>query len=275
MLHAKALATVVACDIYKELCTGRLRGGEWKVEKPVSFYRFREKLAKQMLEHLPTDRKCPGDEKMRAATQQHKTRRCIHHNFSSGSGSTVASGSAGLTKKDFDHSKTRLCGDLTPLCDHMMTCIPIPGKGHKICVVCGDMAYHVCMKCVGPDGRRGVALHIKTHKGDEKGANTFDVPCFYHCHNTSFFGLAKNDHKLVGKRKCDYAFPTAEEMQNHRKETKIILDPPVVPLPKPVAPVAPVAPAAPAAMPPLAATGGNDNPHGTFKHKHGELAAPL
>ena len=71
MLHAKAMAVVVAYDIYKECCDGLMRAGEWKIEKPVSFHLFREKLAKQMLRYNPRDRKYVGDERFRTSTQQH------------------------------------------------------------------------------------------------------------------------------------------------------------------------------------------------------------
>ena len=50
MLHAKAMAVVVAYDIYLECSKGKL-SAEWKVEKPFDFYQFREKLAIQMLEY--------------------------------------------------------------------------------------------------------------------------------------------------------------------------------------------------------------------------------
>jgi len=59
--------------------------------------------------------------------------------------------------------------------------------------------------------------------------NASHIACFYHYHNTSFFGLAKNDHKLLGKRNCDFEFPTQEATLDHRKEIKKILHPVVVP----------------------------------------------
>jgi len=200
----------------------------------VLLYHFCEKLAKQMLNYLPTDRKYPGDEKFRAATKQHTSRRVIHRSFSTGS--TITSSSA-LTCETFAQNKNQLCGDLTPLYAHMQQCVPIDNKGHKICVVCGEMAYHACVKCVGPDGKQGVALHVQTHKDNK--TNKSSIPCFYHCHNTSFFGLAKNDHKLLGKRKCDFEFPTEETAQAHRKNVKNILQPiavPIVPTPLPHTP---------------------------------------
>ena len=60
MNHGKALAVVVAYDIYKECAEGKL-DVTWGVKKPVDFYRFHEKLAHQMLKYSPRDRKYPGD----------------------------------------------------------------------------------------------------------------------------------------------------------------------------------------------------------------------
>ena len=62
MLHGKALAVVVAYDMYLEVAEGNLRG-EWKLDEPMSFWRFHEKLAEGMLKYKPSARKYPGDEK--------------------------------------------------------------------------------------------------------------------------------------------------------------------------------------------------------------------
>ena len=48
VLHGKALAVVVAYDMYLECCKGKLNA-EWKIEKPLDFWHFREKLTEQML----------------------------------------------------------------------------------------------------------------------------------------------------------------------------------------------------------------------------------
>ena len=62
MLHGKALEVVVAYDMYLEVAGENLRG-EWKLDEPMSFWRFREKLAEGMLKYKPSARKYPGDEK--------------------------------------------------------------------------------------------------------------------------------------------------------------------------------------------------------------------
>ena len=77
MNHGKRLAVVVAYDIYLELASGNVTS-EWKVDKPVSFHRFREKLALQMLSYTPTTMKYPGDEKARAVTKKPKAKRSNH-----------------------------------------------------------------------------------------------------------------------------------------------------------------------------------------------------
>jgi hypothetical protein len=74
MLRAKAMAVIVAYDMYLECCEGKLHS-LWKVEKPVSFYIFRQRLAIQMLTYSATNRKYPGDNNFRISTKQHKDRR--------------------------------------------------------------------------------------------------------------------------------------------------------------------------------------------------------
>ncbi len=63
MIHGKALAVVVAYDMYLECSEGELEPA-WKVEKPMDFWSFREKLSEQMLQYKPTRRKYPGDANM-------------------------------------------------------------------------------------------------------------------------------------------------------------------------------------------------------------------
>ena len=50
MNHGKAIAVLVAYDIYLECCEGKL-DPSWEITAPVSFHRFQEKLAKQMLQY--------------------------------------------------------------------------------------------------------------------------------------------------------------------------------------------------------------------------------
>ena len=60
--------------MYLEVTEGNLRG-EWKLDDPMSFWRFRENLAEGMLKYKPSARKYPGDQKMRPSKQHSKRQR--------------------------------------------------------------------------------------------------------------------------------------------------------------------------------------------------------
>ena len=140
MIHAKAMATVVAYDIYLECCQGKLRAGEWLVHKPVTFHRFREKLFLQMLEYTPRNRKYPGDQNFRLATQEHLSRRKSsvprnvqanrgrHTGASSSSTGGDSSIASGVTMDDFNNAQERLCGNLTPLYCHLTSTVSLPNN---------------------------------------------------------------------------------------------------------------------------------------------------
>lgn len=70
------MAVVVAYDMYLECAEGALRP-EWKLAKIVDFYRFREKLARQMLTYAPRHNKYLGDCKFRDATVISKAKRSL------------------------------------------------------------------------------------------------------------------------------------------------------------------------------------------------------
>ena len=60
MPHAKNNAVSVVYSMYIEVTEGKL-DPDWKVEKPRSYYKFRDKLSKQMLEYNPIDLLYPGN----------------------------------------------------------------------------------------------------------------------------------------------------------------------------------------------------------------------
>ena len=53
MLHGKAMAAVVAYDMYLEVSEGK-NNNDWKLDEPMDFWRFREKLANSMLRYKPS-----------------------------------------------------------------------------------------------------------------------------------------------------------------------------------------------------------------------------
>jgi len=80
------------------------------------------------------------------------------------------------------------------------------------------------MECKGPDGKCGVAMHENPkNEGIQVGEK---VTCFHHHHNTAFFGLSKNDHRLIAvHRKKDWKFSTEERMSQHRAAVGNTLQP--------------------------------------------------
>ena len=74
MLHATALAIVIAYDMYLEVAEGKLNS-DWKVTFPVNFWTFRDVLSLQMLHYNPEDRTYPGDDSMSVCTKQSKSQR--------------------------------------------------------------------------------------------------------------------------------------------------------------------------------------------------------
>ena len=208
MNHGKALAIVTAYDMYLECAEGKLNP-EWKVNKPVDFHRFREKLGMQMLKYDPRERRYPGDERFRACTQQNQAQR----RRTSSPARSIQSTSSGVCEDDLSSttdSSTRLCGFLDEVIQHMESCKRFPGTNGRLCVVCGVRTAKFCSKC-------GKAMHTSP----PEHANT-QVSCFMHYHNTGFFGLAREDCRITKRRQRDWAFPTAQQRQLNSAQMKQI-----------------------------------------------------
>jgi hypothetical protein len=220
VLHGKGLAVVVAYDMYLECCEGKINS-EWKIEKPLDFWHFRERLSEQMLAYKPAHRMYPGDQNMRVSTQQPARIRTGSRTSSQNStrpprargrpaaGIPIPDGVAPVgrvTKAQFVHESrrhasagqpphSRLCGDLTHLQDHINAAVTAM-KRPKVCHVCGEPAYSKCGLC-------DVTLHYFSKRGAHAGAE-----CYLLYHSDAFFGLAKQDAIMVHKRKQDWIFPT-------------------------------------------------------------------
>ena len=138
MNHGKKLATVVAYDIYLECCQGGVTL-DWKVDKPVSFHRFREKLAIQQLQYSPANLAYPGDQRSRAATQLPLKRR---RNTAGTPRSPRASSGSSAASSILENETKRLCGDLGQLHEHIASVEKLPKSG-RVCAFCGDKCYEV------------------------------------------------------------------------------------------------------------------------------------
>ena len=88
---------------------------------------------------------------------------------------------AGDLKKAARGNTSRICGDLSLLKKHIGSVAS--GRKHgKTCVVCGEMAYSICIMV----GNR--ATQFSPQKGKCTGKD-----CFVDYHNEFFFGLALDD----------------------------------------------------------------------------------
>ena len=91
------------------------------------------------------------------------------------------------------------------------------------------------MKCVGPDGNAGVAMHSFLKLTGQEDAKR--VPCYFQYHNTAFFGLARSDYKLQDGKKKNWKAPTQQDIADNRAKIRQALltrprpKPPAVPSP--------------------------------------------
>jgi hypothetical protein len=212
MLHAKAMAIVVSYDIYLELAEGKVHP-DWKLDKPVDFYTFRETLARQMLAYNPRAVKYLGDEKFRAFTTCNKSKRAPSPPLPPATDGIITTTTAGISQAVLTKGSTkkRLCGFMGTLKDHFEACGSME-RGKKLnCAFCNKPTYQFCSLC-----------DVPMHKFVDKESR--EIPCFYHWHDTGCFGLAKVDWKITNKKMKDWTFPSLEEINNNVKEMKRLHD---------------------------------------------------
>jgi hypothetical protein len=112
-----------------------------------------------------------------------------------------------ITVEDMQNSEHRLCGFLDPLCVHIQHKGTLPGTNKQVCVVCGKACHEICGICK-------VALHYtNTSPG-------WHVPCYFQYHNTSFFGLARDDWKMAGSKKTEFTIPDDATLAGHAEAMK-------------------------------------------------------
>jgi len=105
-------------------------------------------------------------------------------------------------------SSTRLCGFLDTLIKHSEFIKRYPGHNQRVCVVCGKATVKYCSKC-------DKAMHLNPAEGSDSKAS-----CFMLWHDTGFFGLAREDSKVIKKRQRDWSFPTQQQRSRNTAEMK-------------------------------------------------------
>ena len=215
MNHAKCLGIVTAHDTCLEAAEGNLNA-DWKVAKPVDFHRFREILGMQVMKCDPRHRVHPGDEKFRASTQQSQEQRgrtTSPERRPTSPARSINSTSSGVSEHDVasQDSSKRLCGFLDTLIQHQESAKRFPGHNQQVCVVCGANSSKCCSKC-------GKALRFDH---GPKDMDT-DVSCFVQCHDAGFFGLARDDCRIVKRKRGDWRFLTTQQRKLNTQQMKII-----------------------------------------------------
>jgi hypothetical protein len=224
--HGTSLAIVVAYDMYKECAEGEICS-EWKIEpkKVMDFHTFRDRLSTQGLEYSPILGRYPGDKAMRVYTKLSlrdrqrlfeetlipkrkagRPSKASIRSLTSTNDSIVTPEQFKLGKRN--RTKSRLCGDLGHLSDHLATFTEPAAKIKygKQCEWCGEATFTQCLVC-------GVALHFYPTTGKNKGKG-----CAIHYHNEMCFGLGYKDHQVLHKQaKPSWVEPTQHATHKNRQ----------------------------------------------------------
>ena len=76
-----------------------------------------------------------------------------------------------------------------------------------VCVVCGEVCIAQCAACPGKP-----YMHYQVVRGKCKGK-----PCFLDYHNSSKFGLLRNDNMLFGQSRTKWKPPSASQLRENRR----------------------------------------------------------
>jgi len=181
--------------MYLEAARGSLRP-EWKIEHPMDFHQFRDRLSGQMLKYNPAMKIYPGDSKFRVSTQMNKKKRNrsngMHKKIRLSSKSISSGGDSCLDVEEYREAmrSKRFCTDSTQLAQHFCSIERHPSsKSGRNCVWCNTKTYTFCREC-------GVPLHHFPQKGKNK-----NKPCSLYYHDPDCFGLGYVDCKELKSKK--------------------------------------------------------------------------
>ena len=210
MRHAKAIAMSMAYHLYVQCCEGGV-DPEWKM-KPVASTRFKQELSSQMVQYKAWNKKYPGDEMMRGATQRNKNKR-----GGADSNEEVVSlvrcndREVRVSYEQYEkekkqvrkRKKPRLCsGDLDLLKEHIQSM----KKVHP--AACGYCGKKTVMKC----GICDVHLCIK------EGTSITTMSCPFDFHNDRLYGLGYKDRIDMfngSKNAKTFKKPSAKEIKGN------------------------------------------------------------
>ena len=93
------------------------------------------------------------------------------------------------------------------MCRHMNSKTTLPNKNTQVCLVCGKGCHEKCGLC-------DKVLH---YTNIQPGMT---APCFMQYHNTSYFGLARDDWKITGAQKKHFTLPDEDLVQQHAESMR-------------------------------------------------------
>jgi hypothetical protein len=163
-----------------------------------------------MLQYKPFTLKYPGDDKCPKSTQQQTELRPGAVPSQSRKRKTRpddTSIASVITVNHLKHSDEHLCGFLDKLCNHIQARGTFDRHNKQCCVVCGHLTQEKCSKC-------NVPLHYTNTTNGGK------VPCFFQYHNTSFFGLCKEDWRITPFKKGSFTIPDEDTVAKHAEVMK-------------------------------------------------------
>lgn len=228
MIEALALAVVTAYDMYLEAASGSL-DPEWKLEEPMRFHTFRDRLSSQALLYKARNKFYPGDDKTRAFTQLATPLKKMSRQVPNKKRTRIVARDVGtdgdrcanIEEYNEAKKKKRLCGDLGNLHEHLLSfCQPAARISHGAkCAVCEVKCYTKCLIC-------NVPLHNFPRKGKYCGDNPFPtLPCSIHYHNDVRFGLAFRDTKeLESKKGVKWVLPCKAVQDANAKHIRNLAD---------------------------------------------------
>ena len=217
MRHAKAITMSMAYNIYVQCCEGGV-DPEWKM-KPVTSTRFKQELSLQMVTYKAWNKKYPGDEMMRGATQQKKNKRG-GANIEEVSLVRCNDREVRVSYEQYEKEKKqvrkgkkpRLCsGDLDLLKEHIQSMKKVhPAAcgycGKKTVMKCGICDVHLCLK---------------------DGSKITTMSCPFDFHNDTLYGLGHKDRiELFCGSKNSKAFkkPSDKDITGNSKHMKDLIE---------------------------------------------------
>ncbi len=151
------------------------------------------KLSLQMVQYKASNKKYPGDEKMRGATQLHK------HRQGDNESSTVNERYEQDKKQQRGGKKPRLCSDNLELLKEHLNSFK---KTHvAACRHCGEKTYMKCMLC-------------DQHVCFKIGKRITSLTCSIDFHNDRLYGLRYKDHMdMFGVQKSSFKKAAQKEIR--------------------------------------------------------------